>query len=75
MPLQQCIFSMKAILIFCSNIPASKTSFWARPLKTENDKLIVWLNMLKKFVLEVLLAAFLKKRMAVLITTENDSKF
>ena len=57
MSLHQCIFSVKAIIsnltsfisetsavIFLnvqSNIAASKTTLWARPLKTEYPKLIV----------------------------------
>ena len=57
---------------FRSNIAISKTSFWARPLKIEHAKLIVWLSCaFKKLVLEVPMTAFLNNRMAALITTEK----
>jgi len=58
-------------IFFCSNIAASKTSFWARPLKTAQGHVFSL-----EAHLEVLLAAFLKKRISTLITTGNNiSKF
>ena len=87
MPLHRCIFSIKAIRFnkfyfrnfkrrllnqfFSSNIATSKTSFWARPLKTEHAKLIFLMYALTKLVLDALMVAFLKKRKTTLITTEK----
>ena len=51
-------------IFFCSNIAASKTSFWARPLKTDHSKLNACDVFSLEAHLEILLAAFLKKRNA-----------
>ena len=58
------------LILFCSNIAASKTSFWARPLKTDHSHVFSL-----QAHLEVLLAAFLKKRISTLITTGKHLKF
>ena len=58
-------------VIFARTSPPRRRPFWARPLKTEHAKLIVWRIALKKLVLDVLLEAFLKKRIVTLITTEK----
>ena len=57
------------LICFCSNIAASKTS-WARPLKTDHSHVFTL-----EAHLEVLLAAFLKKRISTLITTGKHLKF
>ena len=54
--------------------PPCKTSFWARPLKTKRAKPDGLTNALKKFVLELFLAAFLKKRMMRVTSTEKQLK-
>ena len=58
------------LIFFCTNIAASKTSFWARPLKTDHSHVFSL-----EAHLEVLLAAFLKKRISTLITTGKYLKF
>ena len=53
-------------IVFCSNIAASKTSFWARPLKTDLRKLNACDVCSPEAHLKVFfLAAFLKKRMYI----------
>ena len=58
------------LIFFCTNIAASKTSFWARPLKTDHRHVFSLEAHLK-----VLLAAFQKKRISTLITTGKHLKF
>ena len=87
MLLHHCLFSLKPIInnlksffsgtskvvfliFFCSNIAAFKTSFWARPLKTDHSHVFSL-----EAHLELLLAAFLKKRISTLITTGKHVKF
>ena len=83
MLLHHCIFSLNSLrsfisgtsnvvfeIVFCSNIAASKTSFWAHPLKTDHKKLNACVVCSLEAHLEVFfLAASLKKRISTLITT------
>ena len=62
-------------IVFCSSIAASKTSFWARPLKIDHSKLISCVECSLEAHLEVFfLATFLKKRIWTLITTGKQLK-
>ena len=58
-------------ILVCSNIAASKTSFWVRPLKIDYKKLNACDVCSLETHLEVFffLAAFLKKRISTLIST------
>ena len=78
----QCIFSVNKFYFrnfgrhldkrhFRSNIATSKTSFLGAPSQDRARQNDCLMYALKKLVLEVLLPAFLKKRMAKLVTIEK----
>ena len=59
-------------VFFCSKIAASRTSFWARPLKTELAKLIFWRLLARSsFWKYFWLLSWRNACMATLVTTEK----